>query len=55
MPVDHPLFAARFTAYIWLGTRIEERDLVRHLGDASRGYRETVPKLVPQVTTASKQ
>jgi protein-S-isoprenylcysteine O-methyltransferase Ste14 len=55
MTVGHLLFAAGFTAYIWIGLRFEEGDPVRHLGDAYRRYQETVPKLVPRLTPASKQ
>ena len=55
MTVGHLLFAAGFTVYIWMGTRFEERDLVRHLGGAYRRYQETVPKLMPHLTWISKQ
>ena len=54
MTVGHLLFAAGFTVYIWMGLRFEERDLVRHLGDAYRRYQEIVPKLLPRLTPASK-
>lgn len=47
MTAGHLLFAAGMTAYILVGVRFEERDLVAHLGDDYRRYREQVPKLVP--------
>jgi protein-S-isoprenylcysteine O-methyltransferase Ste14 len=48
MTVGHLLFAAVVTGYILLGTRIEERDLVRTFGDSYRRYREAVPALIPR-------
>jgi protein-S-isoprenylcysteine O-methyltransferase Ste14 len=55
MTVGHLLLAAGFTVYILLGIRIEERDLVGHLGDAYRRYQATVPSLMPRFTTIGKE
>jgi protein-S-isoprenylcysteine O-methyltransferase Ste14 len=41
------LFAAGFTAYVLVGTRLEERDLVRHFGDEYRAYQDRVAMLLP--------
>jgi len=54
MTVGHLLLAAGFTIYIGLGTRIEERDLVTHLGDEYRRYQATVPRLMPRFTAMGK-
>jgi protein-S-isoprenylcysteine O-methyltransferase Ste14 len=47
MTVGHLLFAATMTAYILVGIRLEERDLVRTLGQPYEDYRQRVPMLVP--------
>jgi protein-S-isoprenylcysteine O-methyltransferase Ste14 len=44
---DRLLFNVLFTAWIVLGTILEERDLVRELGDSYRTYQTQVPMLVP--------
>jgi len=41
------LFAGGMTAYILVGIRLEERDLVGHFGDVYREYRKRVPMLIP--------
>jgi protein-S-isoprenylcysteine O-methyltransferase Ste14 len=41
------LFAAVATAYILVAIRIEERDLVRLLGDTYADYRRRTPALIP--------
>jgi protein-S-isoprenylcysteine O-methyltransferase Ste14 len=35
------------TIYILIGLYFEERDLVRHFGDAYREYQRTTPMLIP--------
>lgn len=47
MTAGHLLFALGMTLYVLIGIWFEERDLVRHFGDAYRRYREQVPALVP--------
>jgi protein-S-isoprenylcysteine O-methyltransferase Ste14 len=47
MTVGHALFAAAMTAYILVAIRLEERDLVRQLGQSYEDYRQRVPMLVP--------
>lgn len=44
---DRLLFVVLFTGWIVLGTVLEERDLVRDLGDSYREYQKQVPMLVP--------
>lgn len=47
MTLGHLLFAAVTTAYIFVGIRLEERDLVVLFGDQYRRYREKVAMLIP--------
>ena len=47
MTVGHFLFAAMTTAYILVGIQLEERDLIRHFGQAYLAYRDRVAMLVP--------
>ena len=47
MTVGRLLFAAVTTAYIVVGTLLEEQDLVAAFGDEYRRYRERVSMLVP--------
>ena len=47
MTAGRALFAGVWTGWILLAIRLEERDLVRHHGDAYREYRRRVRKLVP--------
>ncbi|MFK7894712.1 MAG: isoprenylcysteine carboxylmethyltransferase family protein [Myxococcota bacterium] len=44
MTFDRLLWAAGFSLYIVLGTRLEERDLVDHLGEDYEHYKEVVPR-----------
>jgi protein-S-isoprenylcysteine O-methyltransferase Ste14 len=47
MTAGHLLFAIGTTGYILIALQIEERDLVAHLGDSYRVYRNSVPMLIP--------
>jgi protein-S-isoprenylcysteine O-methyltransferase Ste14 len=47
MSVGHALFAGVMTAYILVAIQLEERDLVKQLGNRYAVYREQVPMLVP--------
>ena len=48
MTAGHLLFATAMSGYIILAMRFEERDLVEHIGEPYRRYRQQVPALVPQ-------
>ena len=48
MSAGHLLFAIGMSGYILVAIRFEERDLVKHIGERYRRYREQVPSLVPQ-------
>ncbi|MBD3800419.1 MAG: DUF1295 domain-containing protein [Campylobacterales bacterium] len=47
MSTGHLLFASGMTLYILVGLMLEEKDLVKTLGDAYRRYREEVHMLLP--------
>lgn len=47
MTLGHLLFAAATTAYIMIAIPIEERDLVKYLGQEYVDYQDSVPALVP--------
>lgn len=47
MTVGHALFAGALTVYILVAIQLEERDLVRQLGERYANYRQKVPMLVP--------
>ncbi|MFO0214636.1 MAG: methanethiol S-methyltransferase [Burkholderiales bacterium] len=47
MGTAHFLFAVMTTAYILVAIRFEEKDLVDHLGDDYRHYRQSTPALIP--------
>jgi len=49
MTVGHLLFSLLMTGYIFVGVTLEERDLVRHLGDDYRRYRSQTPMFVPSL------
>jgi protein-S-isoprenylcysteine O-methyltransferase Ste14 len=49
LTVGHALFAGCMSAYIFIGTWFEERDLVRRHGNSYRDYQRKVPAYLPSV------
>jgi protein-S-isoprenylcysteine O-methyltransferase Ste14 len=47
MTAGRLLFAVLWSAWIWIGARLEERDLVREFGEPYAEYRRRVPMLIP--------
>jgi protein-S-isoprenylcysteine O-methyltransferase Ste14 len=47
MTQGHLLFAVVTTAYVFVAIQLEERDLLRALGDDYRRYREQTPMIIP--------
>ncbi|MEO6017247.1 MAG: hypothetical protein ABIP46_08325 [Polaromonas sp.] len=50
MTLDHLLFAAGFTVYVWIGVYFEERSLLRQWGHLYSEYRERTGTIVPTFT-----
>jgi protein-S-isoprenylcysteine O-methyltransferase Ste14 len=48
MTVGHLLFAAGMTLYVLIGIHFEERDLLRHFGEAYADYQRETPMLLPR-------
>lgn len=49
MSVGRLIFAVVTTAYMLVAVLLEERDLVKHFGDAYRRYQESTPKYFPRL------
>jgi protein-S-isoprenylcysteine O-methyltransferase Ste14 len=49
MTAGHLLFSSLMTAYVLIGIRFEERDLLRSFGIAYQRYRERTPMLIPRL------
>ncbi len=52
MSVTHLLFAIGITIYVVIGTRLEEKDLVKEFGDTYKDYQKDKPMLVPFTKTS---
>ncbi len=49
LSTDQLLFNVLWTAWIFAGTKLEERDLIAEFGQTYRDYQSTVPMLIPSV------
>jgi hypothetical protein len=50
LSVDRLLFNLLWSGWIWIGCRLEERDLLLEFGQAYQNYQAQVPMLIPRVT-----
>jgi methanethiol S-methyltransferase len=50
---DRLMFNVLWTAWIVVGTLLEEADLVAEIGEAYRAYRRTVPMLLPRLSAGA--
>ena len=55
LTAGHALFAGCMSAYIFIGTWFEERDLVRRHGDSYRDYQRNVPAYLPRLVHARRR
>jgi protein-S-isoprenylcysteine O-methyltransferase Ste14 len=47
MTAGHIIFTITMTAYIFIGVKLEERDLIRSFGEKYKGYQRRVTMLIP--------
>jgi hypothetical protein len=47
MTADQLLLSVMWTAWIWVGAMLEERDLLAEFGESYGAYRRQVPMLIP--------
>jgi hypothetical protein len=52
---DQLLFNVLWTAWIIVGTRLEERDLLANFGQTYRSYQASVPMLIPSPRAVLRQ
>lgn len=55
MTVGHLVFAIGASAYIFVAIVFEERDLLSHLGEDYRRYRERTPLMIPRIGRGGAQ
>ena len=53
LSTDRLLFNILWTVWIWIGSLLEERDLLLEFGEAYRTYQTKVPMLIPRITPLS--
>ena len=55
MSISHLYLAVLFTGYIFAGIYFEEKDLIREFGNTYKGYKQTVPPLIPFTKIGAKK